>query len=144
MDQPRPLPSTYPSPRPPLNDQLLRLREPLTEVAGNSQFHALTQPGFYQDEKGHQPRMDMQCSITLPSNHPRQTLSNTLENRRQILRRRRQQRYTENPVFHSHQYQNYRNRQNREGNSDEAKWPAVLEDAFLDGIILYSLRIIMN
>lgn len=137
MDQPRPLPSTYPSPQLPPDEQLLRLREPLTDAAGNSQLHGLTPVGFFQDDKGHQPRLDMQFPITLPSNRPRQALGSTLENRRHVVRRRRQQRFMENPVFHSHQYQNYRNRQNREGNSEDAKWPAVLEDAFLDGVYCF-------
>ncbi len=80
----------------------------------------------------------MQFIPTVPSQPPRQPIGNTLELRRQNTRRQRHLRYgrnsySRNPIVESSQYQAYRARQNREGNTDDAKWPAVLEMAFLDG-----------
>lgn len=125
------LPSTYPSPQLPLDDPsgLSRFRQPLSDAAGNSQLQTLTPAGIYNDNKGFQPRQ----GHTVPSQSGRSIPGSTLELRRQSHRRRRHQRINRNPIVDSAQYQAYRARQNREGNLEDAKWPLILEDAFLDG-----------
>jgi hypothetical protein len=139
MEQPRPiLSSNYSSPQLPLNDLSgLPLREPLSDAAGNSQPHALASRGLYHDDKGHHPQVYSQP--TVPSQHPQRTLRSTLEFRRQTTRKLRHQRYDRHPIVDSPHYKAYRDRQSREGNSDDAKWPPVLEDAFLDGTVFILL-----
>lgn len=131
------LPSSYPSQQPPIDDSsaLSRSRQPLSDAAGNSQLHALASVGLYHDSKGLQPRVErpMYPIPTVPSQPSRQALGSTLELRRHHSRRQRHHRYSRNPIVDSPQYQAYRARQNRDGNPDDAKWPEVLEVAFLDG-----------
>lgn len=108
-----------------------RSREPLahSDSAGNA-----TSIGFYHDNKGAQPRANMPWVMPTVPSQPRQPIGSTLDLRRQSTRRRRHLRCSRNPIVDSPQYQAYRNRQNREGNPEDAiKWPEMLEHAFLDG-----------
>jgi transcriptional enhancer factor len=134
------LPSTYPSPHLPPDDPSgqSRFRQPLSDAAGNSQLQTLAPAGIYNDNKYFQPRP----GHTVPLQPARQTLGSTLELRRQGNRRRRHQRIVRNPIVDSPQYQAYRTRQDRDGNSEDAKWPLVLEDAFLDGNALTHLSLL--
>lgn len=131
------LPSSYQSHQLSLEDLsvLSGIRTPLSDAAGNAQLHNLASVGLYHDSKGLQPRVDrpMYSLPTVPSQPPPQSLGNTLEHRRQATRRRRHQRYSRNPIVDSPQYQAYRLRQNRDSNPEDAKWPEILEIAFLDG-----------
>lgn len=131
MESSRPI---YPSPQL-LGDDLglSRLRQPLTDAAGNSQLQTLPLTGPYDDKGPHLRGKTPQIVPTLPSQPPRHSLGSNLELRRQSMRRRRNPRFGRNPIVDSQQYQAYRARQNREGSSDDQKWPAILEDAFLDG-----------
>ena len=124
--------SNFPSHELSLDDSGARTRLPLSDAAGNSQSHTLASIGFYHDDKVPQMGLDRpMCSIpTLPSQPARQPLGHTLEQRKRSHRRRRQQ--TGRTPVTSPQYQAYRERTSREG-SDDVKWPALLEDAFLDG-----------
>ena len=124
---------------------LERIRRPLSDSAGNSQLHTLASVGNYYDSKPTHRRVDrpMYVMPTLPSRPARQPLGYTLEHRRQATRKRRQQRHGRNPIVDSPHYQAYRERQNREGNVDEQKWPAILEDAFLDGRLLCAFQIVI-
>lgn len=138
-------------------------RRPLSEAAGNSQLHTLassypgqpsrtkevgctcgrrdygasSEPCIYHGSKGTLSRADRPYPMpTLPSQPARPPLRQTLEYRRHRLRDQRQQRHQRHgrsSIEDSPQYQAYRARQNREGNESEQKWPAILEDAFLDG-----------
>jgi transcriptional enhancer factor len=110
-------------------------RPPLLDSAGNAQLHGQAPASIYHEAKGQQHRVErsMYSMPTLPSQPARQPVSNTLEVRRQSTRRRRHVKYSRNPIVDSPQYQAYRARQSREGNSDDAKWPLKLEIAFLDG-----------
>jgi len=131
------LPASYQSHQLPVEDLsvLSGIRAPLFDSAGNAQLQNLASVGLYHDSKGLQPRVDrpMYSLPTVPSQPLRQPLGNTLEHRRQTPRRRRHQRYSRNPIVDSPQYQAYRARQNRDGNPEDAKWPEILEIAFLDG-----------
>ncbi|KAL3422121.1 transcription factor [Phlyctema vagabunda] len=134
------LPSSFNSSQLPLDDPVVhsRVRQPLSDSAGNAQLHALASVGLYHDSKGLQPRVERPIySIpTVPSQPARHPAPNSLELRRQHTRRRRQYRHTRNPIQDSAQYQAYRARQIRDGSSEsEAKWPGILEDAFLDALI---------
>jgi transcriptional enhancer factor len=115
--------------------ELSRLRQALSESAGNAQPHNLASIGSYHDSKLHQPRLErpMYSMRTVPSQPSRQPVADTLELRRQHTRRRRALRYSRNPIVDSPQYQAYRARQNRDGNGEDSKWPEILEIAFLDG-----------
>jgi transcriptional enhancer factor len=119
----------------------LSTRQPLADSAGNTQLQALPSAGIYYESKGLQPRVErsMYSMPTLPSQPARQPIGNTLEVRRQSMRKRRHIKYSRNPIVDSPQYQAYRARQAREGNSDDAKWPLTLEIAFLDGKCYLSL-----
>ncbi|TVY39064.1 Conidiophore development regulator [Lachnellula occidentalis] len=55
--------------------------------------------------------------------------------RQQHNQRRRQQKYSRNPIVDSSLYRAYRDRQNKDGNPEDSKWPRQLEDAFLDALI---------
>ena len=115
-----------------------RTRDPLADASGNRQNpEALGSNGLsHHDSKVSQYRDQPQH--VLPSQPSRQTLGNTLELRRQGLRRQRSHRLGSlNPIVNSPQYIAYRNRQAREGNEHDAKWPAQLEEAFLDGNIYF-------
>jgi transcriptional enhancer factor len=127
------LPSSYTLPLEDLSG-FSRAREPLANSAGNAQPHNLASI-LYNDSKGHRPRVErpMYSIPTVPSQPPRQSVGNTLELRRQSTRRQRHLRLSRNPIIESPQYQAYRARQEREGNSEESKWPPELEVAFLDG-----------
>jgi transcriptional enhancer factor len=111
-----------------------RTRDPLADATGNRQNQEAfgsNGPSHY-DIKANQHRDPPQH--VLPSQPSRQTLGNTLELRRQGLRRHRSNRLGSlNPIVNSPQYIAYRNRQAREGNELDAKWPAMLEEAFLEG-----------
>ena len=126
----------YPSQQLSLDDPNgLSIRQPLSDSAGNAQLHALGPAGIYHERKGHQPRAErsMYSIPTIPSQPPRQPVGIKLEARRQHTRRRRHVKYSCNPIVDSPQYQAYRERQSREGNPDDQKWPEILEMAFLDG-----------
>ncbi|RDW87624.1 hypothetical protein BP5796_03318 [Coleophoma crateriformis] len=115
-----------------------RVRQPLSDSAGNAQLHALASGGLYHDNKGSQPRVDRPIYTipTVPSQPARQFNPNSLELRRQTTRRRRQHRHTRNPIHDSPQYQAYRARQIRDGAPEsDQKWPEILEIAFLDALI---------
>jgi transcriptional enhancer factor len=125
-------PSSYPSHHISLDDLSgpSRTREVLSDTAGNVQSYALE----YHDSKGIQPLERPMYSIpTLPSQSARHTIGNTLQLRRQSHRKRRQHKLSVNPIVNSPQYQAYRQRQTRDGNSKDQKWPELLEDAFLEG-----------
>jgi transcriptional enhancer factor len=127
------LPSSYPTDQPSRDDTSTssRSREPLahSDSAGNA-----TSIGLYNDNKGAQRRTDMPWMMPTVPSQPRQPIGSTLDLRRQSTRRRRHLRCSRNPIVDSPQYQAYRNRQNREGNPEDAiKWPEMLEHAFLDG-----------
>ncbi|KUJ08869.1 uncharacterized protein LY89DRAFT_658590 [Mollisia scopiformis] len=128
------LPSNYPSQDISLDDSSSRDRQPLADSAGNAQLHTLASIGLNHDSKGFLPRLDrpLYAIPTVPSQPARLPIGNTLELRRQHTRRRRHMRYSRNPIVDSPQYQAYRARQNRDGNADDLKWPAILELAFLD------------
>jgi transcriptional enhancer factor len=112
-------------------------RRPLTASAGNSQLQLFAQDNLYHDHKEYRhgsERTMYAIPTVVPSvPSPRQSLGHTWEQRRQRHRNSRQSRYTRNPLANSPPYLAYRARQNREGNPDDAKWPEVLEMAFLDG-----------
>ncbi len=131
------IPSNYSSHQLSLDDSsvLSGVRTPLSDSAGNAQLHNLASVGLYHDSKELQTQVDrpIYSLPTVPSQPPRQCLGNTLEHPRQATRRRRHQRYSRNPIVDSPQYQAYRARQNRDGNPEDAKWPEILEIAFLDG-----------
>lgn len=117
-----------------------RARHPLTDAAGNAQLQALATIGLpHHDNKAVQPQLNRPMySIPIgmvPSQPQRQRLGNTLELRRQTSRRLKQNRFanSRNPIAKSPQYRAYRDRQSREGDTDDQKWPEVLEDAFLNG-----------
>lgn len=122
-----------------------RTRLPLTDAAGNAQIQALALVDLYHhDRKSIQPWGDMPMYIPIvPSQPPGQPLRNTLELRRQSIRRQKQCRFTfsRNPIAKSPQYIAYRDRQTREGNAEDQKWPEVLEDAFLNGISCFPCKL---
>lgn len=122
---------------------LSRPRQPLSDSAGNAQQHILASVGLYHDSKEHLSRAErpMYSTPTVPSEHHRQSVGQTLELRRQGTRRQRQLRFNRNPIVESSKYQAYRARQNREGSDEDKKWPEVLEDAFLDGNTLFLSRL---
>jgi len=136
------LPSSYPAHPLSLDDPsgLLRggPRLPLTDSAGNSQSQQ-GQPflGLYHhDNKEMQPRgvdRPMYPTPTVPSSLQSMVPSWERHNRQINNRRRRQQKFSRNPIVDSPHYKAYRARQNRDGNPDDAKWPHDLEIAFLDG-----------
>lgn len=115
----------------------LKFRQPLSDSAGNSQLHTLASAGHYHENKGlQQPVGRFAHSVpTLLSQPHRQYMGNAPEIRRRNIRmRRRYPRRRQNPIVNSPQYQAYRNKQKGGGKADDAKWPIVLEDAFLDGM----------
>jgi transcriptional enhancer factor len=127
---------SYPSHQLSLDDSNgISSREPLSDAAGNAQIHALASAGIYHERKSHQPPAErsMYSMPTLPSQPARPPVVNSLEARRQSTRRRRHMKFSRNPIVDSPQYQAYRARQSREGNTDDARWPPLLEMAFLDG-----------
>lgn len=132
------LPSqSYPSQLPLDDVNGLSSRQPLSDAAGNAQLHALAPAGIHHERKAHQSRTESYRSMysmpTLPSQPARPPMVNSLEARRQSTRRRRHMKHSRNPIVDSPQYQVYRARQSREGNTEDAKWPQLLEMAFLDG-----------
>lgn len=119
-----------------------RLRQPLTESAGNAQLHALTSTEVDHGHKGSQPPFERPPFYipTVPSQRQSHNIGSALEIRRQNTRKRRQLRFSRNPIVDSPHYRAYRERQTREGDGNqEAKWPEVLEDAFLDGKSIHKL-----
>jgi transcriptional enhancer factor len=113
----------------------LSSRQPLSDAAGNAQINALASARIYHERKSRQPRAErsMYSMPTLPSQPTIPPVLHSLEDRRQSTRRRRHMKYSRNPIVDSPQYQAYRARQTREGNTEDAKWPPLLEMAFLDG-----------
>jgi transcriptional enhancer factor len=132
------VPSNYPSQfEQPAGILQSASRQPLTASAGNSQHQVLAQGGLYHDHKDYRHRSERTLYAiptivpSVPS--PRQSVGHTWEQRRQRHRTARQQRYSRNPLADSPNYIAYRDRQNRDSNPEDAKWPEVLEMAFLDG-----------
>jgi hypothetical protein len=145
------LPSnTYPSPQLEASDSHPRI--PLSEAAGNSQLHALASSSNHHDAKDFHPRVDLPFSIpTVPSQPAsqahQQNVGTGLGLRRQNTRRQQATRWTSrtkerNPILDSRQYQAYRQRQTRDGNESDAKWPEELETAFLDG--RYAIQLVLT
>lgn len=138
MEYPRHIvPSNYPSHQLPSDSvHLSRSRQPLSDSAGNAQYHNLATIGTYHDLKGLQPRIDHnrpRYSLPTVPSQPARPVASALELRRNHTRRQRLNRHrSRNPLVDSPQYQAYRQRQCRDGNDDQ-KWPAELEEAFLDG-----------
>lgn len=127
------LPSNYHPPQH-LGLEAPRSRQPLTDSTGNVQYHALASAGVYHGHKGLQSRVDHAPSrFTLPTlpSQPHVPLATSLEARRNKINNQRS-RLRRNPIEESTQYQAYRARQVKDSEGD-AKWPADLEDAFLDG-----------
>ncbi|CAD6442009.1 4b30084b-64f8-4c6b-bf99-dc1b2099316e [Sclerotinia trifoliorum] len=143
MEDPRnTLPSGYPSQQLQLDESsgLSRLKEPLSDSAGNAQLHELASGHIYHDNKRHPMRgqeRSMYSMPTLPSQPLRPPVGNTLELRKRHNRQQRFNRHSNrNPIVDSPQYQAYRARANRDGNnSSDSKWPEVLENAFLDALL---------
>lgn len=141
--RPHVLHSNYPSPQPSLEARSgsSRILQPLSEAAGNSQFPELASVSHYNDTKAIQNR-DTGYIVPAVSLQPplrQHRVVSNLELRRQSVRKQRDERYLScrNPIYDSPQYISYRQRQTREGSADsDQKWPAVLEDAFLDGKFL--------
>jgi transcriptional enhancer factor len=133
MDQ-HTLLSNYPAHQLPL--PLDGARQPLTDSVGNSQIQSLASTSIYHDTKEFQSRVDrpMYPTPTLPSSHQSMVPSLERRQRQQHIQRRRQQKYSRNPIISSEPYKAYRLRQDRDGNPDDQKWPYMLEIAFLDGI----------
>jgi transcriptional enhancer factor len=127
-------PSSLPSRLPLDNSALSRARQPLAHAAGSAQQlkQALASVCLHDYTKTIQLRMDMP-NFMVPSQPSRLSLGNTLELRRQSVRRQKQLRFAHNPIQKSPQYRAYRERQQRDGNAEDQKWPDVLEDAFLNG-----------
>lgn len=128
------LPSIDPSHHFQIEDS--RLRQPLSESAGNAQIHTLASTEIHHDYKGSQPLFEgpPYALPTVPSQRQSHNIGNTLEIRRQNTRKRRQLKFSRNPIVDSPHYRAYRERQTREGDENQdTKWPEVLEDAFLDG-----------
>ncbi|TGO58897.1 hypothetical protein BCON_0050g00290 [Botryotinia convoluta] len=143
MEDPRDiLPSGYTSQQLQLDDSsgLSRLKEPLSDSAGNAQLHDLASGSLYHDNKRHHMRgqeRSMYSMPTLPSQPLRLPAGNTLELRKRHNRQQRFNRHSNrNPIVDSPQYQAYRARANRDGNTQgDSKWPVILEDAFLDALL---------
>ncbi|TGO60266.1 hypothetical protein BOTNAR_0148g00040 [Botryotinia narcissicola] len=143
MEDPRNiLPSGYTSQQLQMDDSsgLSRLKEPLSDSAGNAQLHDLASGSSYHDNKRHHMRgqeRSMYSMPTLPSQPLRLPAGNTLELRKRHNRQQRFNRHSNrNPIVDSPQYQAYRARANRDGSTQgDSKWPVVLEDAFLDALL---------
>ncbi|KAB8304444.1 hypothetical protein EYC80_003839 [Monilinia laxa] len=143
MEEPRNiLPSGYSSQQLQLDESsgLSRLKEPLSDSAGNAQLHELASANIYHDNKRHPMRgqeRSMYSMPTLPSQPLRQPVGNTLELRKRHNRQQRFNRHNNrNPIVDSPQYQAYRARVNRDGNPvSDSKWPEELENAFLDALL---------
>lgn len=83
-------------------------------------------------------------TFTMPAKQSQismQHLESNIDHQHRPLHRPRQYRYSRNPIAFSPQYQAYRARQSRDGNQEDAKWPEILELAFLDGNCLPSLLV---
>lgn len=108
-------------------------RQPLTDSAGNSQGLA---SGTYHDSKEFESRGDRPIypTPTVPSSHQSMVPLSERRQRQQHNQRRRQQKFSRNPIVNSGLYKAYRERQNKDGNPDDHKWPRQLEIAFLDGM----------
>lgn len=93
----------------------------------------------YHGSKEHPAREDIATlsMVIEQSRSSMQPARNNVGRQQQSLRRRRRYRYSRNPIVSSPQYQAYRERQSRDSNKDDAKWPEILEVAFLDGNILF-------
>lgn len=119
-----------------------RPRQPLTDSAGNAQYHTLASSGggLYHDHKGMQSGVDLappRFSLPiLPSQPAQPPLPTALELRRSHTRNQRARR-SRNPIVESSHYQAYRARQVKD-TADDQKWPGDLEDSFLDGMLSVS------
>ena len=131
----------------PLGDHsgFLRVRQALSDTAGNAQPRTLDSDGSYHGSKGRLPRTDVPIYSmpTVQSQSPLYNLESTLDHQCQSTQRHRQYRYSRNPIAYSPQYQAYRARQSRDGNHEDAKWPEILEIAFLDGNCLSFLGVFL-
>ncbi|TVY14314.1 Conidiophore development regulator abaA, partial [Lachnellula arida] len=110
-------------------------RQPLTDSAGNSQIQGLA--STYHGSKEFESRADrpMYPTPTVPSSHQSMVPSSERRQRQQHNQRRRQQKFSRNPIVDSGLYKAYRDRQNKDGNPEDHKWPRRLEIAFLDALI---------
>lgn len=117
-----------------------RQRLPLTDSAGNAQYHNVASMNTYNDRKGTRPQSPPHfIPPTLPSQPARQYPQRTaLEARRAHIKDQRTQRNSRyNPILESEHYQSYRSRQPKlidDGKDDrDQRWPDDLEDLFLEG-----------
>lgn len=113
-----------------------RLKEPLSDSAGNAQLHELASVDIYHENKRHPMRSQersMYSMPTLPSQPLRPPVGNSLGLRKRHNRQQRFNRHSNrNPIVESPQYQAYRARVDGKAVGD-SKWPEILENAFLDG-----------
>jgi hypothetical protein len=111
-----------------------RPRHPLTDSTGNAHYHNVASGSIYGgDQKGHPSRVEYQPpTFTLPTlpSQPASHSSALAVRRKQIQNQRA--RRSHNPIVESEHYQAYRSRQTKDG-ADDQKWPADLEDLFLEG-----------
>ncbi|EAA35779.2 hypothetical protein GE21DRAFT_801 [Neurospora crassa] len=132
-------------------------RPPLRESTGNAQYHHFQQQHEEQQRRQQQQQQQQQLgalvrstfahhqlSIPSPPVVPTQSASSAygtpeflgLQQRHQMQLRRRE--HAINPIYLSPQFLSYRKKQaskSKEEKSDQ-KWPDVLEDAFLDAMLL--------
>lgn len=111
----------------------------------NHQFRSLSgPPSCYQSPPSLSPPLSFAIPTTAaipapdhvaPATAPLQALR---ARRRQNQRLQRRIQQTVNPIYLNPQFRTYREKQDQKRNEDprEQKWPAMLEDAFLDGKIL--------
>jgi hypothetical protein len=114
-----------------------RLRLPLTDSTGNTQYRTVATANIYSDQKGLQPRPPpnflLPTLLSQPARPPHRT---SLEARRSHTRSQRTHRGSRrNPIVESEHYQAYRSRQVK-GDDGDQKWPDDLEDLFLEGLSL--------
>jgi transcriptional enhancer factor len=136
MDHIRPTrPFTYSSQLQLQLDNLSTARQPLSNLAGNAQPHTLPLVNLHHDHKDSRPGSDrtLRSAPTVPSQPQWRNIGSALDLRRQSIRKGRHLKFSRNPIVDSPQYKAYRERQTREEDLKDAKWPNVLEDAFLDG-----------
>lgn len=162
MDLPRQIQSSFYTPQLPLDESdFSRHRQPLADSAGNAQIqlHAGVSSNHYHDGKANQTRIErhicrrcgkernsedphalnidgcrcMYSIPTLPSQPMRLASGSALARRHQSQHKQRRDRLIMNPIMDSPQYIAYRDRQTRDRDADDQKWPQVLENAFLEG-----------
>ncbi|KAK0631799.1 hypothetical protein B0T14DRAFT_468014 [Immersiella caudata] len=121
-------------------------RQPLGESSGNAQrarFHALLSQRGHPHRPG--PPLSIPPSILAPPIVPAQSLGPTygppvpgrLQDRHTLWHPERTRNGNANPLWVYWQaFQTYRRKQDEKDDKSEQKWPQVLEDAFLDGLLL--------